>query len=297
MLCSTRSIKFVLACGLAVASILGSVAHAAPRLAETKTVTIQNFAFDPKDLTINVGDTVTWTNKDTASHTATSASADLKFDSGKLDTNQTFSFTFDKAGSFSYVCSFHPKMMATIVVQEAGAAAKPAQPAQPAQQAQPAADSKAALEADNQAIVNNSITVKEVYADQDGWMVVHVDDNGKPGKVIGQTAVKKGETNNVVVPLTEPVANGAKLWPMLHIDAGTIGTYEFPGPDVPAKDAAGMVVMKDITINAASAAAPAKLPSTGADDPNFTFMLAGAFALLMAGLLLTWTTRRRGMNR
>jgi len=56
---------------------------------------------------------------------------------------------------------------------------------------------------------------------------------GKPGKVLGNTAVKKGESNNVVIKLSEDVPVGGKLWPMLHIDAGAIGTYEFPGPDAP----------------------------------------------------------------
>ena len=63
--------------------------------------------------------------------------------------------------------------------------------------------------------------------------MAHVDEGGKPGKVIGNTAVKKGESNNVVIKLSEDVPAGGKLWPMLHIDAGAIGTYEFPGPDAP----------------------------------------------------------------
>lgn len=280
---STGLIRWIAACLLTLLCMAAPLAEAAPRHAETKTVTIQSFKFNPQDLTINVGDTVSWTNKDTAAHTATAS--DKSFDSGKLDTDQSFSFTFSKAGSFSYVCAFHDRMTATIVVQEAGVA-----PAQPAP-AQPAPASQAALEADNQPIANGGVTVKEVYADQDGWMVVHKDDNGNPGPVIGQTAVKKGETNNVVVKLSEAVPDGAKLWPMLHIDAGTIGTYEFPGADVPAKDAAGMVVMKQITVTAS--AAPANLPTTGADSSATIVLAVAAFALLLAGGFTFAVARRR----
>ena len=106
--------------------------------------------------------------------------------------------------------------------------------------------------------VNGSITVAEIYASQDGWIVAHLDEGGKPGKVIGNTAVKKGESKNVVIKLSEDVPVGGKLWPMLHIDAGAIGTYEFPGPDAPVI-VDGNIIMKQIAVTAA-AAAPANLP-------------------------------------
>jgi predicted lipoprotein with Yx(FWY)xxD motif len=77
-------------------------------------VTIKGFAFDPPQLTVAVGTTVTWTNQDGVAHTVTADKGE--FDSGNLDSGKTFSFTFSKAGTFSYHCTIHPQMKATIVV-------------------------------------------------------------------------------------------------------------------------------------------------------------------------------------
>jgi LPXTG-motif cell wall-anchored protein len=121
------------------------------------------------------------------------------------------------------------------------------------------------IDVDDQAVVNGSISVAEVVASQDGWLVAHLDEGGKPGKVIGHTAVKKGETYTVNIKLEEAVPVGGKLWPMLHIDAGTIGTYEFPGPDAPVI-VEGNVVMKQFTVLEASAGAASGSDTLSAAD-------------------------------
>ncbi len=77
-------------------------------------VTIQSNAFNPDSLTIKVGETVTWTNKDSYAHTVTSDSG--VFDSGNFASGATFSFTFDTEGSYSYHCSIHTSMTAKIIV-------------------------------------------------------------------------------------------------------------------------------------------------------------------------------------
>jgi LPXTG-motif cell wall-anchored protein len=153
------------------------------------------------------------------------------------------------------------------------------------------AAAKDAVEVGDQAIQGGSITVAKVTATVDGWIVAHVDEGGKPGKVIGQTAVKAGDNNNVAIKLGEDVPVGGKLWPMLHIDAGTVGTYEFPGADTPVI-VGGNVVMKQISITAA-AAAPAGLPRTGGTDSPATGLLLGALALLLGGALLRMRMRRQ----
>ncbi|RME88605.1 MAG: hypothetical protein D6770_06610, partial [Anaerolineae bacterium] len=81
---------------------------------ETASVTIQNFAFSPSSLEIKVGTTVTWTNMDSAPHTVTAD--DGSFDSGTLRNGDSFSFTFNEAGTFAYHCSIHPYMTASITV-------------------------------------------------------------------------------------------------------------------------------------------------------------------------------------
>lgn len=77
-------------------------------------ITIQGFAFAPATITIPAGTTVTWTNKDGPKHNVISANG--AFGSKDLATGETFSFTFNAAGSFAYGCTIHPRMVATIVV-------------------------------------------------------------------------------------------------------------------------------------------------------------------------------------
>nr|WP_238994755.1 cupredoxin family copper-binding protein [Mycolicibacterium chubuense] len=77
-------------------------------------VDITNFAFTPATLTVPVGATVTWTNRDEEPHTV--AAGDGTFHSPGMGTNATYTFTFTRAGSFGYVCSIHPFMHGTVVV-------------------------------------------------------------------------------------------------------------------------------------------------------------------------------------
>lgn len=83
-----------------------------PAAAEVK---IDNFSFGPTALTVAVGTSVTWINRDDIPHTI--VSTDGAFKSRVLDTDEKFSFTFTKPGTFSYFCSMHPKMTAKIIVQ------------------------------------------------------------------------------------------------------------------------------------------------------------------------------------
>lgn len=84
-----------------------------------KTVTIDGFAYGPESVTVKVGDTVTWTNKDSVDHTVTAdtASSDAPA-SGSIAKDETYSFTFTKAGTYAYHCEPHPEMKATVVVEE-----------------------------------------------------------------------------------------------------------------------------------------------------------------------------------
>jgi amicyanin len=85
----------------------------APPVAGT-AVTITNFAFTPANLTVKVGDTVTWTNKDEEPHNV--VANDGSFRSPGLDSNGTYSYTFTKAGSVDYICGIHQFMHGTVVV-------------------------------------------------------------------------------------------------------------------------------------------------------------------------------------
>jgi plastocyanin len=89
-----------------------SSAQQKPEAAEVK---IDNFSFGPAALTVAEGTTVTWTNRDDIPHTVVSTEGVFK--SKVLDTDEKFSFTFSKAGSYPYFCSIHPKMTGKVVVQ------------------------------------------------------------------------------------------------------------------------------------------------------------------------------------
>jgi plastocyanin len=82
--------------------------------AASTTVEMSNTSFQPQNITVKVGDTVTFVNKDDIAHTATAG--DKSFDSGTLDAGGTFEFKATKAGKIDYVCSFHPGMTGTINV-------------------------------------------------------------------------------------------------------------------------------------------------------------------------------------
>ncbi len=78
-------------------------------------VKIDNFSFGPQTLTVSVGTTVVWTNRDDIPHTV--VSTDGVFKSKVRDTDEKFSYTFTKAGTYPYFCSVHPKMTGKVVVQ------------------------------------------------------------------------------------------------------------------------------------------------------------------------------------
>ena len=80
---------------------------------QANAVSIKNFAFNPAALTVKSGDTVTWTNDDSAPHQIKSTA----FNSDMLSTGQSFSFTFNQTGSYDYICSVHPSMAGKIIVE------------------------------------------------------------------------------------------------------------------------------------------------------------------------------------
>jgi plastocyanin len=118
--------RSVFIAGLAAALVMGmgifgtgrkdSVTRAQQTTSAT-VVKIDNFSFGPVALTVPVGTTVTWTNRDDIPHNAVSTDDPKIFKSKVLDTDEKFSFTFSKPGTYSYFCSIHPKMTGKIVVQ------------------------------------------------------------------------------------------------------------------------------------------------------------------------------------
>jgi uncharacterized surface protein with fasciclin (FAS1) repeats len=80
-----------------------------------------------------------------------------------------------------------------------------------------------------------SVVVPELFATENAWVVIHRDDNGAPGEVIGNTFVEAGPNYEIEVALSGEIEGDIVLWAMLHTDAGEAGTYEFPGADAPVE--------------------------------------------------------------
>ena len=112
-------LAFAVSAVLAVAVLAPSsksLAAGAPQPAAAE-VKIDNFSFGPVELKIPAGTTVTWVNHDDIPHTVVSTDDAKTFKSKVLDTDEKFSFTFSKPGTYPYFCSIHPKMTGKVIVQ------------------------------------------------------------------------------------------------------------------------------------------------------------------------------------
>lgn len=90
--------------------------------AASRAITISGYAFSPAAVTITTGDTLTWTNEDQAPHDVTTTSAPVAIHGATMSKGQSWSYRFTVPGTYSYICSIHPDMKATVTVV---AAAKP----------------------------------------------------------------------------------------------------------------------------------------------------------------------------
>jgi len=108
----------IVTAGLALSARSKSTAPANARemlAGDPAAVKIDNFSFGPATLTVPAGTTITWTNNDDVPHVV-SSDDNKTFKSKALDTDDRFSFTFTKPGTYNYYCAIHPKMTARIVV-------------------------------------------------------------------------------------------------------------------------------------------------------------------------------------
>ncbi len=101
--------------GLAAFAVFALAAASHAAAPADATVTIKNFDFHPMDIAVPAGATVTWKNLDGEPHTVTSL--DGTFRSGALDQDDSFSFRFAKAGVYRYLCTIHPRMVASVTVR------------------------------------------------------------------------------------------------------------------------------------------------------------------------------------
>jgi plastocyanin len=115
-----KNLATTLLCAAMLVALICGAFYMRPGLAASDAkaaVTIDDYAFSPGTLTVKRGTTVTWTNKDDDVHTVKSDAGPQAFKSSALDTGDSFTITFDKAGTYQYICSIHPHMQGKIIVQ------------------------------------------------------------------------------------------------------------------------------------------------------------------------------------
>ena len=110
-------LTFAAVVALVAAPGIGAVADTAGSSA-AQVVHTKDFAFSPATVNVKTGDTVQFVNDDEVAHTVTAS--DKSFDSGNMDQHATWSHTFAKAGTYAYICTYHPYMKGTIVVADPG---------------------------------------------------------------------------------------------------------------------------------------------------------------------------------
>jgi plastocyanin len=131
---------------VALIAVLWLVLPAAPATAATHSVAMRQYAYSPTAMTVNVGDTIRWTNYDTAQHDVMITNGPTSFHGPLIGKGQSWTYTFGTAGTYSYICSIHPDMKAQIVVRPK-AVATTAAPAPAQQQPRPSASASAAASA------------------------------------------------------------------------------------------------------------------------------------------------------
>ena len=111
------AVAMLLAGGTGAAAALAAPAPGrAAQAPQTVEVKIDNFSFSPSEITVTKGTPINWVNRDDIPHTVVSDDK-TTFKSKPLDTDDHFSFTFSKEGTYPYFCSIHPKMTAKVIVK------------------------------------------------------------------------------------------------------------------------------------------------------------------------------------
>jgi len=123
----------------------------------------------------------------------------------------------------------------------------------------------------DQTVNGNSVMVADVVSNGPGWLVIHNQVNGTVGDPVGEVPVSNGDNKNVIVQIDPTKATGT-MYAMLHVDAGTVGKYEFPGPDVPVMVSGSMLAPAFNAAIQAVAAAATTTPDMGMTTPSGTGM-------------------------
>ncbi|MGD0575901.1 MAG: hypothetical protein ABSB61_11140 [Anaerolineales bacterium] len=161
----------------------------------------------------------------------------------------------------------YPYLATAVLISWLGSCSTPATPLPtqetlPTQTAQPTGTPVSLKSLIPQIVVNDqsamdgTVTVASAVAIEQGWLAINTDKDGSPSDiVIGYSPVKPGVNTNVVV-IIDLMHATSRLWVVLHVDEGQVGTWEFPGPDVPVQ-VGGKTIMSSFNVTLPAAVAPA----------------------------------------
>lgn len=135
------------------------------------------------------------------------------------------------------------------------------------------------VQVDDDGVVNGTVFITRATVEGPAWVVIHADDGGNPGPVIGHAPLAAGENLQVVVEV-ESEAVTPVLHAMLHVDAGETGVFEFPGDDVP------ITIGEDIVMAQFSAAPPVLPASGGATSPLLILTVVTLILFAFGGSVL-----------
>lgn len=285
-------------------------------------VTVQNFAFNPFTQTVNVGDTVTWTNMDGVPHTASSdVGVSPAFDTGTISPGGSATVTFTQAGTFAYHCNIYAGINGTIVVAAgqsptatsttpatattttatatvtgtatatATATVTATTTATATATVQPSGQCALTVAGQTVAPSTTSVVVPLARQSRTGYLVIHESSaSGLPGPVIGAVSLVTGADNvNVAVPLSRAVVNGETLWAMLHTEDNGNTTYDSEALDKPTVDAAcgnpalGNIVTFPMVMTVEAVAGASPAPATPAGTATVAATQPAAAVATVAG--------------
>jgi len=135
------------------------------------------------------------------------------------------------------------------------------------------------VQVDDDGVVNGTVIIARATVEGPAWVVIHADDGGNPGPVIGHAPLAAGENLQVVVEIDQAAATPI-LHAMLHVDAGETGVFEFPGDDVP------ITIGEDIVMAQFSAAPPVLPASGGATSPLLILTVVTLILFAFGGSVL-----------
>jgi hypothetical protein len=125
---------------------------------------------------------------------------------------------------------------------------------------------------EDQEIVDDKVIVKQAISAGQGWIVIHADNEGSPGTILGYSPISHGVNTDIEVKLSSSDRTSV-MYAMLHTDEDELGLFDFPGPDIPVKDDSGAVITPSFIItNFSGTTTTTETTTTSTSTPGFSLV-------------------------